>query len=77
MIRDEPNITLATVTADEVTNRNLTVAVGSRPNDLVAAAAVGLAVLDGVARVEGPAGGHEVYLSDRSVLTTIVTGASA
>jgi hypothetical protein len=31
---------------------------------------------DGVARVE-IAGGHEVYVSDPSVLTSIVTGASA
>jgi pimeloyl-ACP methyl ester carboxylesterase len=71
MVRDDPNITLAAVAADELAGRDVTVAIGSEPNELIAAAAGELATIDGidVVHVEGS---HEIYLTDPNVLTGIV-----
>lgn len=73
MVRDDTNITLAAVAADELAGRDVTVAVGSEPNDLIAAAAGELATIDGidVVHVEGS---HEIYLTDPAVLTGVVIG---
>lgn len=73
MVLDDPNITLAAVTADELAGRDVTVAVGSEPNELIAAAAGELATIDGI-DVVNVAGSHEVYLTDPDVLTGIVIG---
>jgi pimeloyl-ACP methyl ester carboxylesterase len=72
MIRDEPTITLRTFTPDELAGAPITIAVGSAPNDVVAAAAEQLSAQthsDPVA-VDGD---HEVYLSDPTVLTNLVS----
>ena len=63
---------LATLTADEITGRDVTIAVGWSPNELVAAAVSALADLTGATPEEVDAG-HEVYLTDPSVLTGVVT----
>ncbi len=73
MVRDEPAITLRPFPAGELAAApgTVTVAVGSSPNDVVAAAAERLAEEIG----RGPltvAGDHEVYLSDPAVLTEVV-----
>jgi pimeloyl-ACP methyl ester carboxylesterase len=72
MVRDEPTITLHQLNVDDVRDRNVTVAVGSAPNELIAAATAVLAGWTGrdPVRVEAD---HEVYLSDPSVLTELVT----
>lgn len=73
MIRDEPSITLASVTADELAGCDITLAIGSEPNDLIAAAAAELAALEGIDIVQVE-GSHEIYMTDPSVLTGIVVG---
>lgn len=72
MIRGEPAITLRPFVAGELGDVAVTLAVGTSPNDVVAAAAAGLAEVLGQAPVTVDAS-HEVYLSDPSVLTTLVT----
>jgi pimeloyl-ACP methyl ester carboxylesterase len=71
MIRDEPAITLHRLRAADVKGRNLTVAVGSAPNELIAAATAVLAAWTGRDPVRLVAD-HEVYLTDPSVLTDLV-----
>ncbi|HMQ39516.1 MAG: alpha/beta hydrolase [Propionibacterium sp.] len=71
MIRDEPAITLAAFTAEQLGGREITLAVGSSPNEVVAGAVAVLAELTGRPPVQ-VAADHEVYLSDPSVLTAIV-----
>ena len=71
MIRDEPAITLAVFTAEQLDGREITLAVGSSPNEVVAGAVAVLAELTGRPPVQ-VAADHEVYLSDPSVLTAIV-----
>jgi pimeloyl-ACP methyl ester carboxylesterase len=73
MVRDEPTITLHQLGVDDVKDRNLTVAVGSAPNELIAAATEVLAAWTGREPVRVVAD-HEVYLSDPSVLTDLVIG---
>lgn len=73
MVRDDTNITLAAVAPDELAGRDVTVAVGSEPNDLIAAAAGELATIDGVDVVDVE-GSHEIYLTDPDVLTGLVIG---
>jgi pimeloyl-ACP methyl ester carboxylesterase len=68
MVRDDPTITLATFTADDLAGRDVTLAIGSEPNEVVAGAVAGLAELAGVEPV-AVTGIHEVYLVDPSVLT--------
>jgi pimeloyl-ACP methyl ester carboxylesterase len=72
MIRDEPTITLATFTADDLRRHDITIAGGDQPNEVIAAAAAELAALTGHDTVT-VTGTHEVYLTDPSVLTAIVT----
>jgi hypothetical protein len=76
MIRGEPAITLRPFTADELGRAPVTVAVGSAPNDVVAAAVGQLAALTGrdPVRVDGE---HQVYLFDPSVLTAVVGAPAA
>lgn len=71
MVRDDPAITAATFDASDVSGRNVTIAIGSSPNDVVAATGEVLAELVGrpIVRVEGE---HEVYLRDTSVLAELV-----
>ena len=75
-VRDEPAITLADLDLDALADADVTIAVGSAPNDLIAAAVdVLTSALDRPAvRVDAD---HEVYLADPSVLTGIVTGSRA
>jgi pimeloyl-ACP methyl ester carboxylesterase len=71
MIRDDPTITLQTFGPADFAGVDVSVAVGSAPNELIAAATDRLAVLLGkpTVRVEGE---HQVYLFDPSVITGIV-----
>jgi pimeloyl-ACP methyl ester carboxylesterase len=71
-VRDEPAITAAPLDTATLDDRDVTIAVGSSPNELVAAAVETLAAAAGrpARRVDAP---HEIYLSDPSVLTGLVT----
>jgi pimeloyl-ACP methyl ester carboxylesterase len=71
MIVDEPTITLAPFEAGQFAGRDVTLAVGSSPNELIAGAVVILAELTGRPPVTVDAD-HEVYLQDPSVLAGIV-----
>lgn len=71
MIRDEPQITLATFTAADLADVDATIGIGSTPNELVAGAVERLSQVLGRPPVEVDAG-HEVYLADPTVLTAIV-----
>lgn len=71
MIRDEPVITLADLTADELAGRDVIIAVGSRPNDLISAAVAELAEITGREPVRIDAD-HEVYLTDPDVITRLL-----
>jgi pimeloyl-ACP methyl ester carboxylesterase len=75
MIRDDASIPLATFTADELAGRDITIAVGSDPNDLVAGSAAALAALIGKPTTVAT-GPHEVYFSDPSVLVDVVRHAA-
>jgi pimeloyl-ACP methyl ester carboxylesterase len=75
-IRDEPTITLAALDLDALTDRDVTIAVGSAPNDLIAAAADVLIAALGQPAVTIDAD-HEVYLTDPHALTAVVTGSDA
>ena len=72
-IRDEPDITSAALDEAAVRGADVTIGVGSAPNELVAAAVDVLAGWTGHPPVQ-VAADHEVYLADPSVLTAIVTG---
>jgi pimeloyl-ACP methyl ester carboxylesterase len=76
MIRDEPAITLATFDHADFEDRDITIATGSQPNDIIAAAVSELAVLTGHDAVTVDAD-HEVYLNDPAVLTRIVGTATS
>lgn len=71
MVRDEPTITLRPFTDVELADAPVTVAVGSAPNEVVAAAVEQLAVRTGRDPVTVDAD-HEVYLGDPTVLTGVV-----
>jgi pimeloyl-ACP methyl ester carboxylesterase len=75
MIRGEPAITLRPFAAGELADAPVTVAVGSTPNEAVAAGVA--ALTDRLGRdpmtVDGE---HEVYLSDPTVLTGVVAAAT-
>ncbi len=75
LVRDEPAITLAALDLDALATRDITVAIGSAPNDVVAGAVEILAATTGRAPIVVDAD-HEVYLTDPSVLTAIVTAAA-
>jgi pimeloyl-ACP methyl ester carboxylesterase len=75
MMRDEPTITLRRFTAAELARVPVSLAVGTRPNEAVAAGVEGLGRLLGTAPIVLTAD-HEVYLSDPSVLTAMVTNFS-
>lgn len=76
MIRDEPTITLATFSPDDLAGAEITLALGSAPIEPIAGAAAVVAELTGRPTVQVD-GDHEVYLSDPSVLTGIVTSLEA
>lgn len=71
MIRDEPAITLATFTAEQLRGPDIILAIGSSPNEVVGPAVAVLAELTGRPPVRIEAG-HEIYQSDPSVLTELV-----
>ncbi len=75
-VRDEPAITLAALDLDALADRDVTIAVGSAPNDLIAAAADILTSTLGQPALTIDAE-HEVYLADPSVLTAVVTASGA
>ncbi len=70
-VRDDPAIVLAPFTADQLSGRDITVVVGSEPNELIAAAAAVLADLTGTP-TSVASGLHEVYLFDPTVLVDVV-----
>lgn len=76
MIRDEPAITLRPFPVGELADAPVTVAIGSTPNDVVAAAAEQLTDQTGrdAMTVHGD---HEVYLADPAVLTGVVGAPAA
>ena len=71
-VRDEPAITTATLDRARLACADVTVAAGSAPNDIIAAAVDVLAGWTGRPPVRVDAD-HEVYLTDPGVLTGIVT----
>jgi pimeloyl-ACP methyl ester carboxylesterase len=73
MVRDDPTITLASFTEADFRDVDVTLAVGSAPNELIAAALPELARLTGSEPV-AVEGEHQIYLTDPSVLTSVVTG---
>ena len=75
-IRDEPAITAATLDEAALAQADITIGVGSAPNDVVAAAVDVLSGWTGRPPVQVDAD-HEVYLADPSVLTGIVAGGRA
>ena len=70
-IRDEPDITTASLDQETLVGADVTIGVGSAPNELIAAAVDMLADWTGRPPVHVDAE-HEVYLSDPAVLTRIV-----
>jgi hypothetical protein len=72
MVRDEPAITLEPFTDTDFRGVTVTLAIGSAPNELIAAAVPELSRLTGAQPVVVEAD-HEIYLSDPSVLTAVVT----
>jgi pimeloyl-ACP methyl ester carboxylesterase len=72
-VRDDPTIVLASFTAAQLAGRDITIAVGSEPNDLIAGATAVLAELTGTPTTVAT-GPHEVYLTDPTVLTRVVAG---
>lgn len=73
MIRDEPTITLERFEPDALHGVDVTIALGNEPLGLIAAAAARFE--EWTKRPPVPVEAeHEVYLSDPSVLTRIVTG---
>jgi pimeloyl-ACP methyl ester carboxylesterase len=72
LVRDEPAITLADLDLAALVDRDVTIAVGSAPNDLIATAVDVLTSTLGEPAVTVEAE-HEVYLTNPSVLTGIVT----
>jgi pimeloyl-ACP methyl ester carboxylesterase len=71
-VRDEPAIPNAALDEAAIRKADVTIAVGSAPNELVAAAVEVLAGWIGGPPVRVDAD-HEVYLTDPTVLTAIVT----
>jgi pimeloyl-ACP methyl ester carboxylesterase len=74
-VRDEPTITTAPLDEQALASSDVTVAVGSAPNELIVAAVdiIGQWIGRPAVSVDSD---HEVYLSDPSVLTDVVTGRS-
>lgn len=72
MIRDEPGITLRPFTADELTGASVTLAVGTAPNEVVAAATGALATMVGSAPVVVDTADHEAYLNDPVGFATVL-----
>ena len=70
-IRDEPDITTASLDRHALAGADVTIAVGSAPNELIAAAVDTLADWTGRPPIHADAA-HEVYLTDTAVLTGIV-----
>jgi pimeloyl-ACP methyl ester carboxylesterase len=70
-VRDEPAITLTGLDLEALAEADVTIAVGSSPNDLIAAATEVLTSTLGRAPVRVDAD-HEVYLTDHTVLAGIV-----
>jgi pimeloyl-ACP methyl ester carboxylesterase len=72
MIRDEPKTTLRTFSARELADLDVTIGVGTAPNNIVAAAARRLGQLTGRRPLVVDTDEHEVYLSDPSVLADVL-----
>ena len=71
-VRDEPAITTASLDRAGLASADVTIAVGSAPNDIIAAAVDVLSGWTGRPPVRVDAD-HEVYLTEPAVLTGIVT----
>jgi pimeloyl-ACP methyl ester carboxylesterase len=71
-VRDEPAITISPLDQQALATADVTLGVGSSPNELVAAAVDVLAGWTGRTPVQ-VAADHEVYLTDPEVLTGIVS----
>jgi hypothetical protein len=74
-VRDEPGITAAELDRAALANADITIAAGSMPNGVIAAALTVLEDWTGrtTTRVDAE---HEVYLTDAAVLTGIVNDVS-
>ena len=72
-VRDEPAITAAPLDRQALDAADVTIGVGSQPNELIGAATDILAEWTGRPPVRVDAH-HEIYLTDPHVLTDIVTG---
>ena len=70
-IRDEPDITTASLDEQALVGADVTIGVGSAPNELIAAAVDMLTGWTGRPPLRADAE-HEVYLSDTAVITSIV-----
>lgn len=72
MVRDDPSIPLRPFTAEELDGLPITLAVGTAPNEAVAAATDGLAALTGLDPVVVDTPDHEVYLLDPATFAAAV-----
>jgi pimeloyl-ACP methyl ester carboxylesterase len=72
MVRDDPSIVLRTFTAEELAGLPLTVAVGTAPNEAIAAGVAGLTALTGQAPLTVDTADHEVYLLDPAAFAEVV-----
>jgi pimeloyl-ACP methyl ester carboxylesterase len=71
MVRDDTGIVLAPFVADDFAGRDITIAVGSCPNEIISAATMELARLTAADPVRLDAD-HDVYLTDPTVLTELM-----
>lgn len=73
MVLDDPDITLAPFTDEDLRNRPVTLVVGPDPNPIIAGGVARLAELAGVEPVVVDAE-HEIYLQDPAVLARALDG---
>ena len=73
MIRDEPAIALQAFSARELADLDVTIAVGTAPNEIVDAASRRLSELTGRPPVVVDTDDHEIYLTHPRVLADVVT----
>ncbi len=74
MIRDEPNVAAHRFDPDDLAGLDVTIAVGTAPNEIVEAAAVELSRITGRDRITVDTADHEVYLDEPAVLADAITG---
>lgn len=72
MVRDDPSITLRAFTAAELRGLDVTLAVGTAPNELVAAAGGLLAGMVGADPLVVPTPDHDVHLTEPATLAAAI-----